>query len=43
MSNTFIEIPLDDRLLADLEERAEDEGTDVQTLIPVLCAIYVKS
>jgi len=43
MSRTYIEIPFDDRLLADLEERAENEGTDVQTLITILCAIAVKS
>ncbi len=43
MANTFVEIKFDDRLLTDLEERAENEGTDVQTLIPILCAIYIKS
>lgn len=44
MSKTYLEIPFDDRLLTDLEEIAEnEEGTDVQTLIPVLCAIYINT
>ena len=43
MPNTFLEIKFDDRLLADLEEKADNEGTTIAQLIPILCAIYIKS
>lgn len=43
MSKTYLEIPFEDKLLAALEEKAENEETDVQLLIPALCLIYLKS
>lgn len=43
MANTFLEIKFDDRLLADLEEKVDDAGTTIEQLIPILCAIYIKS
>jgi hypothetical protein len=43
MSKTYLEIPFDDRLLADMEAKADEEGTDIETIVPILCGIWINS
>jgi hypothetical protein len=43
MSDTYLEIPFDDRLLDDLEEKAQEQGTTINKIIPILAAIWINS